>query len=99
MNTIFKTITSQDVPLQLTGDSIRFSSATFWGYSGFSISGIPFNNVSTVYLGLESGRMIVQLTSGSYFNWTTQAKYSADDLSNFWVNGRLNDAVYIVYYP
>jgi hypothetical protein len=99
MNTILKNLSASNTHTNLTGTNILFTSAVFFGYSGFSAQGLPLNNTSNIYLGIESGRACVTLTSGASFNWTLQGKISRESLSNFWINGTQNDGVYVVYYP
>lgn len=99
MPTLHKVLTAANTPTQITGASVGFTSATFWGYSGRNAQGLELNNTSNVYLGVKSGEMIVTLSSGSYFNWNLVPRNQKDDLSNFWVQGTQGDGVYVVYYP
>lgn len=98
MSTFFKTLTTSNTPTQITGIATQFTTATFFAYSGFTISGAPMNNAQTMYLGVETGRACITLPSGGYFNWSLQAKNSKDDFSNFYMNGSAGDGIYVVYY-
>ncbi len=44
-----------NLPTQLTGASILFKQATFYGISGFNPSGVPTYNANNIYIGTQSG--------------------------------------------
>lgn len=95
MATLIQPITIGNVPQQITGTAL-FQKATFFGYTSFNISGFAVNNTATIRLGLNSGEMIYNLTSGSSLEFSLPGKQK-ESLSNFWINGSTG-AVYINYY-
>ncbi len=99
MATLTYNLSSANIPTRITGElsSKLFSTASFWGLKSFNISGIPINNLSTVYLGLNSGETFIPLTTGASYTYTLPAsKY--ETLSNFWVNGNTGNSLYINFY-
>ena len=98
MPTLLKRITDANVSTQITGTSVQFSSATFYGVSGAHPNGRLLPNVSNVYIGIKSGELPTLISSGESYNWNITPKAQKDDLSNFWVNGAVNDGVYVIYH-
>lgn len=96
---LLKRITDANVSTQITGVSLQFSSATFFAVSGAHPNGRLLPNTSNIYIGIKSGQLPLLISSGNSYNWNIEPKAQKDDLSNFWVNGAVNDGVYVIYYP
>lgn len=86
-------------PEQVSSTPQNFTTATFWGYKGFSANGIAIFNSGTIYLGMDSGHYPISVTAGDYFNWSLDSKVQGENLSNFWLRGQTGDGCYVVYYP
>lgn len=94
---LFTTITGA-LPQKLTNTSNLITEATFYGFSGF-LSGMGRNNTATVYVGLESGRLPIQVATGlsAAFRIDTPDHTLKEDLSNFWIKGTSGNALYVIY--
>ncbi len=84
------------VPQRITGSFTPFRNATFFGVSGFTGS-VPVNNTSNAYIGISSGECIMLAAPGASFAYTIPTLQERDNLGNWWVNGRANDGIYIIY--
>jgi hypothetical protein len=99
MHTLLKTLVSDNAPALITGASIPFTRATFYGIKSFSISGLPVYNTNEVKIGVNSGEMFDTIATGSYLTWDLDGKgISSENLSNIWVNGKSADGVYAIWY-
>lgn len=89
-------ITQTNVPQVVcpTGSLYKFNSAIFFGFKSFT-NAFPNNNNSGVYLGMETGKLPIVLTTGSNFSWNLSNPRS-NDLNNFYVMGNINDGVYVI---
>ncbi len=91
-------ISISNTPQNFISGATIFSNATFWGYSGFNISGVPQNNAGTVYISPNSGQMAISITAGSFATWALDPKTQKDDLSNYYIYGAAGDGVYAIWY-
>lgn len=99
MNTLLKTLATGNTPTQITGASISFSSAVFFGIKNFSTSGYPTNNAGPIYIGRNSGEFPITISTGGYLNYNLTPPRQKENLNNFWIQGTASDALYVIYYP
>lgn len=90
---LFTVLTSSN-PTQLTSTNCAVNSVTFYGFSGF-ISGMGQANPATIHIGLESGKLPIQVGGGSGVTFTLADK-TPEDIANFWVKGTSGHAVYVL---
>lgn len=93
-----RTLTVSNIPIEITGISTRFVTATFFAINAFTSSGTPIYNSGNIYLGINSGQLPIVLATGSYFNYNLNPPFVAENLFNFWINGQNGDGVYVIYY-
>lgn len=84
----------QQIDTTPTNNSFRYLTA--FGYSGF-LSGIPVNNVSSSYVGYETGRLIYSIDAGSYASIEMPIG-KHDNLINLWARGTSGDSIFITYF-
>lgn len=85
------------IPTRITGVNTLFQQATFYGYSGFNVSGIPSTNSANYYIGKNSGELFIDVAAGDYVSFQ-MPNNRHEALNNYWIAGKLNDKAYIVYY-
>lgn len=90
-------VTTQTLPglqtQRLSTESIRFNTATFYGYSGFFSNAAPFNNSTGIYLGVETGRLPILVTTGGSYTWNG----GRQDISNFYFRANQGDGIYVLF--
>lgn len=91
------TFSQNYVPIQITGANTLFQQVTFYGYSGFNVSGIPNNNTASYYVGKNSGNLYMNVSTGSYTSLSLLGS-ERESLNNFWAAGKINDQAFITYY-
>jgi len=97
MSELLINFTSNYVPTQITGTNELFQQVTFYGYSGFNVSGIPNTNSSNYYVGKTSGQLYIDVAAGDYVSFQLPSNRH-EALNNCWIAGKLNDKAYLVYY-
>lgn len=97
MPELLSVLSVSNTPVRITDSKPGFYSATFYGLAGFNASGIPSSNLSNVYIGINSGRMITAISPGGNVNWALVPAHG-ENLHNFWMHGQSGDGIYVVYY-
>ncbi len=90
------TVISGSNPQRITGTN-KFTSAVFYGFKGFDVSGVFTRNASGIYLGFNSGEMTTFIASGANYVFPLTPK--AESLNNIWFSSQSGDGIFIQYYP
>lgn len=90
MITGFVTFSATNAAQPLLSAAGIFGGITVWGYSSFS-TGIPVNNASSAYLGINTGFLPIKITAGSSFSMSPTNK---DNIANYYAAGASGDGVF-----
>lgn len=74
-----------------------FMGATFYGYKAFGGNGQGTSNTDSIFIGIESGKLPVEVPPGGSATWVCPPG-ARQELYEMWARGTSTDGVYCVLY-